>query len=64
MSYAESSEVESGLRFKSPNGILVETTGSTVHIPSHEMYVHEVVIVEGIGKGEKYLLNLDAAKAQ
>ena len=62
MAYVDQSSVDAGLRFKSPAGILVETTGTTVHIPAHEMYVHEVVIVEGVGQGEKYLLNLDSSE--
>ncbi len=61
MAYVEQSSVDAGIRFKSPSGILVETTGNTVHIPAHEMYVHEVVIVDGVGKGEKFLLNLDSS---
>ena len=61
MTYAESESVEAGLRFKSPSNILIETTGSTTRIDVHNMYVHEVVILEGPGEGEKFLLNLDAA---
>ena len=61
MSYVESESVEAGLRFKSPSGILVETTGTSLHIETTGDYVHEVVIVDGPGTGDKYHLNLDAA---
>ncbi len=63
MAYAEEQTVEAGLRFTSPGGISVETTGNTVHVVTKDLYVHEVIIVEGVGEGRKYLLNLDAAKA-
>jgi hypothetical protein len=39
---------------------MVETTGSTTLVDSHDVYVHEVVITEGVGEGETYLYNLDA----
>ena len=62
LSYAESGTVESGLRFKTQAGLVVETTGVTQHIESTNVYVHEVVIVEGEGQGNKYLHNLDYAE--
>ena len=54
--------VETGLRFKTRAGLLVETTGVTQHIESTEVNVHEVVIVEGEWEGNKYLHNLDYAE--
>ena len=42
---------------------MVETTGVTVHVESTEVYVHEVVITEGLGEGNKYLHNLDSAES-
>lgn len=62
MKYAEMQKVEPGLRFKSPIGLIVETTGNSKHIEKHGIYVHEVVVVEGSGQGEKNLLNLDHAQ--
>ena len=62
MSYAETEEVESGLKFKSTSGLLVETTGVSLNIESHDINVHEVVILEGVGEGNKYLYNLDSAE--
>ncbi len=64
MSYAETSSVDAGLRFKSPCGSIVETTGTSLHIAAHDLNVHEVVIAEGTGKGYKYLLNLDTSEPQ
>lgn len=61
MGYAETDAVESGKRFKSPSGLAIETTGTTVHVESHDMYVHEVEILEGVGQGNRFLLNLDVA---
>ena len=61
MKYAEKSSVEAGLAFKTPSGIPVKTTGRTVKIESHNLYVHEVVITEGTGQGKTFLHNLDAA---
>ena len=52
--------VEAGLKFKTISGIMVETTGSTTLVDSHDVYVHEVVITEGVGEGEMYLYNLDS----
>jgi len=64
LSYAEMSSVEAGLRFKTRAGLIVETTGVSQHIESTEVHVHEVVIVEGEGQGNKYLHNLDYAEQQ
>lgn len=63
MKYAEMQSIEAGLRFKTPSGILVETTGTTQHIASHSIYVHEVAVAEGSDQGQKFLLNLDYAQA-
>ena len=54
--------VESGLRFKTRSGLIVETTGASRHIDTTQVNVHEVVIVEGDGQGGKYLHNLDVAE--
>ena len=62
MSYAEMESVEAGLRFKTRSGLVVETTGVSQEIESNNLYVHEVVIVEGGGQGNKYLHNLDSAE--
>ena len=62
MVYAEQNSVEKGLRFKTKGGLLVETTGSTTHIASTNVYVHEVEVVEGPSQGSKYLHNLDYAE--
>ena len=62
MSYAEMTTIEPGLRFKTRSGLIVETTGVSQEIESVDVYVHEVVIVEGTGKGSKYLHNLDYAE--
>ena len=62
MSYAESDTIESGLKFKTLAGLVVETTGVSLHVESTNVYVHEVVIVEGEGQGNKYLHNLDYAE--
>ena len=43
-----------------PNG--VQTTGSTTHIESTNVYVHEVEVVEGPSQGSKFLHNLDYAE--
>ncbi len=63
MAFAEQTTVEKGLRFKTKGGLLVETTGSTTHIASTNVYVHEVEVIEGPGQGSKYLHNLDYAEA-
>ena len=62
MKYAEMDSVEAGIKFKTVSGIMVETTGSTTLVDSHDVYVHEVVITEGVGEGETYLYNLDAGE--
>lgn len=62
MAYAEMTSVEAGLRFKTRAGNVVETTGVTQYIETTEVNVHEVVITEGDGQGEKYLHNLDYAE--
>ena len=62
MSYAEMTSVEAGLRFKTRAGLVVETTGVSLNIESVEVNVHEVVIVEGEGQGNKYMHNLDYAE--
>ena len=62
MAYAEMEKVEAGLRFKTPSGLTVETTGSSVKVESHNIYVHEVSIVEGSGEGQTFLHNLDKAE--
>ena len=55
--------IDAGLRFKTRSELIVETTGVTQHIDSTNVYVHEVVIVEGsTGQGYKYLHNLDYAE--
>ncbi len=66
MKYAETPRIEAGLRFKSSSGLVVETTGQSLHVVTHhigEVYVHEVTIVEGLGSGSTFLHNLDAAEA-
>ena len=63
MKYAEEQEIEPGLEFKTKSGIMVETTGVTIHVESTDVFVHEVVIVEGTGEGNKYLYNLDTGEA-
>ena len=63
MAFAEQSSVEKGLRFKTKGGLLVQTTGSTTHIASTNVYVHEVEVVEGPSQGSKYLHNLDYAES-
>ena len=60
--YAEMGSIEAGLKFKTRAGLIVETTGVTQQIDSVDVHVHEVVIVEGAGQGEKYLHNLDYAE--
>ena len=54
--------IEPGLRFKTRGALMVETTGVTVFVESTEVQVHEVVITEGVGEGNKYLHNLDTAE--
>ena len=55
--------IEGGLKFKTLSGIMVETTGVSEHVESTSVYVHEVLITEGVGEGSKYLHNLDSAEA-
>ena len=62
MGYSEQSSVEKGLRFKTRSGLLVVTTGSTTHIESTNVYVHEVEIVVGSGEGMQFLHNMDYAE--
>ena len=62
LSYAEMEEVEAGLKFKSTSGLLVETTGVSLNVDSHDINVHEVVILEGVGEGNTYYYNLDSAE--
>lgn len=61
MAYAETDAVEAGKKFTSPSGLSIETTGMTVLVESHDMYVHEVEILDGVGEGNRFLLNLDVA---
>lgn len=60
--YSETPKVEAGQKFKTVGGAVVQTTGNTQKIESHNLYVHEVEIVDGVGKGYKYLHNLDNAQ--
>ena len=62
MSYAKQESIEAGLRFKTRGGLVVETTGVTQTLEANDDFVHEVVIVEGEGEGNKYLHNLDYAE--
>tara|TARA_B100001245_G_C22651614_1_gene319925 strand:+ start:440 stop:637 length:198 start_codon:yes stop_codon:yes gene_type:complete len=61
LSYSEIQEIDVGLKFKTRSGLLVETTGVSLHVDSAELYVHEVVVTEGVGEGNKFLHNLDSA---
>ena len=60
--YSETEAVDAGKKFTSPSGLMVETTGKSLLVDSHNLYVHEVQIVEGTGQGSRYLLNLDVAE--
>lgn len=62
MAYAEQSSVEAGLHFKTLSGLVVQTTGNSLHVDSNNIYVHEVEIVEGQWQGNKFLHNLDYAE--
>ena len=64
MVYAETETVEAGKKFTSPSGLSIETTGTTVLVESHDMYVHEVEILDGVGLGNRFLLNLDVAQEE
>lgn len=60
--YAEMPSIDAGIKFKTRAGLVVETTGVSQQIESVDVHVHEVVIIEGEGQGEKYLHNLDYAE--
>ena len=60
--YAEMQSIDAGIKFKTRAGLVVETTGVSLQIESVELHVHEVIIVEGAGQGEKYMHNLDYAE--
>ncbi len=60
--YAEMQSIDAGIKFKTRAGLVVETTGVSQPIESVDVHVHEVVIVEGEGQGEKYMHNLDYAE--
>ena len=62
MKYSETDSIEAGLRFKTIDGAVVETTGQSQFIDSVSVHVHEVMILEGVGEGNKYLHNLDSAE--
>ena len=62
MKYAEMKSIDPGLKFQTPSGLVVETTGATLHVASNSLYVHEVEVAEGTDKGQKFFLNLDVAK--
>ena len=62
MKYSEKESIEEGIRFKTIDGHIVETTGQSTYIESVNVHVHEVMIVEGVGQGNKYLHNLDSAE--
>jgi hypothetical protein len=62
MAYAEQSSVAPGLRLETASGMVVTTTGKSLRVTSHNLYVHEVEIVEGTGIGSKFFLNLDYAQ--
>ena len=63
MKYAEQQIVEPGLKFTTLGGLSVETTGASLHVESTDVFVHEVIITEGVGEGNKYWHNLDTADA-
>ena len=60
--YTEMSSIDAGIKFKTRAGLVVETTGVSQQLEINDVNVHEVVIVEGDGQGEKYLHNLDYAE--
>ena len=60
--YAEMTSIDAGIKFKTRAGLVVETTGVSQQLEINDVNVHEVVIVEGDGQGEKYLHNLDYAE--
>ena len=60
MKYSTMDEVEPGIKLKTIGGLIVETTGTSVHVESTDVHVHEVIITEGVGEGNKYFYNLDS----
>ncbi len=62
MNYAEMESVDPGLKFKTISGLMVETTGNSDYVDATDVHVHEVVILEGVGEGNKYLYNLDTGE--
>jgi len=62
LKYSEMASIEAGLRFKTVGGVIVETTGQSQYIESANAHAHDVEIVEGTGKGNHYLHNLDSAE--
>ena len=62
LKYSEMESIDPGLKFKTLSGVIGETTWITVAVESTEVYVHELVITEGLGEGNKYLHNLDSAE--
>ena len=61
MAYVDQDSIEADITFKSPSGLTVKTTGTTVFLDADSMYVHEVEIADGEYTGERFLLNLDYA---
>ena len=47
MKFSEMATIEAGLMFETKGGVMVKTTGATLHVPSHNVYAHEVVVAEG-----------------
>ena len=62
LNYSEMDSVEPGLKFKTISGLMVETTGNSDYVDATDVHVHEVVILEGVGEGNKYLYNLDTGE--
>ena len=62
LNYAEMESVDPGLKFKTISGLMVETTGNSDYVDATDVHVHEVVILEGVGEGNKYLYNLDTGE--
>jgi hypothetical protein len=62
MAYSAQALVEAGLSFKTKSGVLVRTTGKSVRVESHQIFVHEVEVVSGPGQGNRFLHNLDHAQ--
>ena len=63
LEYSKMKEIDAGIKLKTISGIEVETTGSTLFVDAAELFVHEVVITDGVGEGNKYLHNLDSCEA-